>query len=440
MKVTREKTEKSQVFLTIEMEAAEVEESLEQSYHRLVRKASIPGFRKGKAPRAIVERYLGRDSLFEDAVNHLLPEAYEKAVKEQEIEAIAEPQIEIAQTEPLVFKATIPVKPTVKLGDYRSLQLTAEPVLLSDDDVNAVIEQLRHRYAAWEPVERPVDFGDLVTLDVDSTIDDAPFISRKQTPFRVLRDLPFPAPGFAEQLAGLKPGEEKEFKLEFPSDYPRRELAGKQAAFVVRVVEVKQEKLPEINDEFARQVNPEWENLETLRKQVTADLKLKAEDRARMDFEERVVEAVVELSQVEFPSVLVEDEINRLLDEQSRRWQAGERGLEEYLRSVNKTEAELREELRPLAAKRVGQLLVLGEVAAEEKVEVTDAEINAEIESLTSGAGESKDEMGKLLSTPESHESVKRYLTRRKTIQRLAEIAQSSQPQAAGGAEAETKE
>jgi trigger factor len=440
VKVTREKTEKSQVFLTIEMEAAEVEESLEQSYHRLVRKASIPGFRKGKAPRAIVERYLGRDSLFEDAVNHLLPEAYEKAVKEQEIEAIAEPQIEIAQTEPLVFKATIPVKPTVKLGDYRSLQLTAEPVLLSDDDVNAVIEQLRHRYAAWEPVERPVDFGDLVTLDVDSTIDDAPFITRKQAPFRVLRDLPFPAPGFAEQLTGLKPGEEKEFKLEFPSDYPRRELAGKQAAFVVRVIEVKQEKLPEINDEFARQVNPEWENLETLCKQVTADLKLKAEERARMDFEERVVEAVVELSQVEFPSVLVEDEINRLLDEQSRRWQTGEQGLEEYLRSVNKTEAELREELRPLAAKRVGQLLVLGKVAAEENVEVTDAEVDAEIENLTSGAGESKDEMGKLLSTPESRESVKRYLTRRKTIQRLAEIAQSSQPQATGGAEAETKE
>ena len=426
MKVTREKTENSQVFLTIEMEPAEVEESLEKSYYRLVRKTNIPGFRKGKAPRAILERYIGKESLLEDALNHLLPEAYEKAIKEQEIEAIAQPQIEIAQTDPVVFKATIPLKPTTKLGDYHHIQLTPEPVQLAEDDINSAMEQLRHRHATWEPVERQVDFDDLLVLDIQSRIEDKPFINRNGVQYQVLRDLSFPAPGFAEQLLGMKRDEEKEFKLQFPLDYPRRELAGKEPSFKVKVTEIKQERLPELNDEFARQVAPDLESLDSLREQVSANLRLRAEEKAKMDFEERVVEAAVDLAQVEFPPVLVDAEISHLLDERSKYWQMGGQGLEEYLRSINKTQEELREELYPLAVKRVTWSLVLEKIAEEEKIEVSDAELKTEIENLTKGAGESKDELEKLLNTPQSHESIKHQLIIRKTIQRLVEIATSS--------------
>jgi len=424
VKVTREKTENSQAFLTIEMEPAEVEESLEKSYYRLVSKTNIPGFRKGKAPRAILERYIGEESLLEDALNHLLPEAYEKAIKEQEIEAIAQPQIEIAQTDPVVFKATIPLKPAIKLGDYGSIRLTPEPVQITEDDINSAMEQLCHRYATWEPVERQVDLGDLVSLDVQSNIEDEPFINQKGAQYQVLSDLPFPAPGFAEQLLGMKRDEEKEFKLQFPSDYPRRELAGKEASFQVRVTEIKQERLPELNDEFARQIDPDFESLDSLREKVSANLRLEAEEKAKMDFEEQVVEAVVDLAQLEFPPVLVEVEINQLVDERSKYWQRGDQGLEEYLRSINKTEEELREELHPLAVKRVTWSLVLEKVTEEEKIEVSDSELEAEIENLTKSAGESKDELEKLLNTPQSHESIKQRLIIRKTIQRLVEIAE----------------
>ena len=424
MKVTREKTEDCQVFLTIEMEPAEVEESLEKSYYRLVSKAKIPGFRKGKAPRAILERYIGKESLLEDALNHLLPEAYEKAIKEQEIEAIAQPQIEIAQTDPVVFKATIPLKPTVKLSDYGSIRLTPEPVQLTEDDINSAIEQLRHSYATWEPVERQVGLSDLVSLDVQSTIEDEPFINQKGAQYQVLSDLPFPAPGFAEQLLGMKRDEEKEFKLQFPLDYPRRELAGKEASFKVRVTEIKQEILPELDDEFARQIDPGFESLDSLREQVSADLRLKAGEKVKMDFEEQVVEAVVDSAQLEFPPVLVEAEINRLVDERLKYWQRGTQGLEEYLKNINKTEEELREELYPLAVKRVTWSLVLEKITEEEKIEVSDSELEAEIESLTKDAGESKDELEKLLNTPQSHESIKQRLIIRKTIQRLVEIAE----------------
>ena len=426
MKVTRDKTENSQVFLTVEMESAEVEAELEKSYHRLVKKTNIPGFRKGKAPREVLERHIGKGSLFEDALNNLLPQAYEKAIKEEDIEAIAQPHIEVTQTDPVVFKATVPVKPTVELGGYHDIQVTPETAELTEDDVNAAMEQLRHHQAAWEPVEREVNFGDLVVLDVQSNIEDKPFINQQGGQFQVLQERPAPAPGFAEQLVGLKRDEEKEFTLQFPADYPRSELVGKEAAFKVKVTEIKQERLPELNDEFARQVDPDLETLDSLRERVSTNLRLGAEERARMDFEERVVDAVVNEAQLDFPPILVEVEIRRILEERMRGWQMGGQGFEEYLSRINKTEEELREELQPLAVKRVSQSLVLGKIAEEEKIEASESEINAEIENLTRGDVQNKDELEKFFNTPQSRESIERLLITRKTVQRLVEIAKAS--------------
>ena len=426
MKVTREKIENSQAFLTIEMEPAELEESLEESYHRLARRANIPGFRKGKAPRAILERYIGRESLLEDALNNLLPQACEKAIKEQELEAIASPSIEVAQTDPVIFKAMVPLKPTIKLGDYHHIRLTPEPVELTKDDVNTVIEQLRLHHATWEPVERPANFDDLVVLDVESHIEGKPFINQQGVQYQVLHDQPLPVPGFAEQLPGMKTGEEKEFKLQLPKDYPRGELAGKEAWFKVRVSEIKQQRLPELDDEFATLVTPDFKTLDSLRERISADLRLRAEERAKLDFEERVIEEVVELSQLEFPPVLVEMEIVRLLDEQARRLQMSGRRVEEYLSRINKTEEELREELRPLATKRVARSLVLGRIVEEEKIDVSDSEVNAELEKVAQSATENKDEVQKLLDSPQARSSIGQLLITRKTVQRLVEIARGS--------------
>ncbi len=426
MKVTNEKTENRQVFLTVEMEPAEVDKSLEKSYHRLVQKTNIPGFRKGKAPRAVLERHIGKESLFEDALKHLIPQAYEKAIKEQNIEAIAQPHIEVSETDPLVFKAVVPLPPTIKLGDYHHIQVTPEPVKLSKDDVNQVIEQLRHQHANWEPVERPVDFNDLAVLNVESLIGDAPFINKIGLQYQVRQDLSFPMPGFAEQLLGMKVDEVKEFKLQFPSDYPDSKLAGKEASFKVTVTEIKQEQLPKLNNEFAKQVNPDFKSLDSLRKQVSTSLKLRAEERARIDFEQRLVEALVDITELEFPPIFVELEIDQLIKEQLQQWQMDDTGLEEYLRRINKTYEELREELRPLATKRVIQTLVLGKIVEEEKIDASDAEIDAEIENMMQNAAENKDKLSEFLSTPQARLSVKKMLIPRKTIQRLAEIAKSS--------------
>jgi trigger factor len=424
VKVTRDKTENSQAFLTIELEPAEVEQALEQSYRRLAGKANIPGFRKGKAPRAVLERHIGKDSLLEDALNNLLPQTYEKALKEQEIEPIAQPHIEMAQTDPVIFKVTVPLKPTVELGDYHSIRLTPESAELAEDEVDAVIEQLRRQHAVWEPVERGANFEDLVTLDIESQIEEKPFISQQGVQYQILKDQPLPIPGFADQLVGVKSGGEKEFKLQLPKDYSRAELAEKEAHFKVKVSEIKQPRLPKLDKEFARLVSPEFKTMAALRKQVTSNLKLRAEQKAMEEFEERVIDAVVDVSRVEFPPVFVEAEVDQLFNQQARWFQASGGKLEEYLSQINKTEEQVREEMRPLATKRVTRSLVLGKIAEEEKVEVTDAEINAELEGIAQSAGGDKDKVQELLESPQARSSVEQSLTTRKVIQRLVEIAQ----------------
>jgi len=377
VKVTKDKTENSQVFLTVEMEPVEVEDSLEEAYHRLVKKTNVPGFRKGKAPRVMLERQIGKEGLLEDALNTLIPRAYENAVKEQEIEAFARPSIEITQTDPLVFKATVPLPPRVELGDYRSIQMTPEPVELSEDSVSSVIEGLRHQQAIWEPVERAVGSNDIVILDVESTVDDKPFINQNGAQYQVLENQPLPVPGFAGQLLGMRRDEEKEFRLQIPSDYSKSELAGKETLFRVKVSEVKQESLPELNDEFAKGIAPNF------------DFFFQAEDGIR-------------------------DSV-------------ASRGLGDVYKRQNKTREELREELRPLATKRVIRSLVLGKVSDEEKIEVSGPEIDAEIEDMIKGAAEDKrDEFKASLNAPQFRESIGTLLVRRKTVQRLIEIAKDS--------------
>ena len=441
MKVTNEKTENSQVFLNIEMEPSEVEESLEEAYHRLVKKTDVPGFRRGKAPRAMLERYIGRESLLKEAINDLIPEACENAIKEQKIEPFARPSVEIIRTDPLAFKAIVPLPPVITLGDYHQISMKPEPVEISEDNVNAVVERIRHEQATWEPVERPVAENDMVVLDIESTADGKPFINRKGVQYQVLIDQPLPIPGFAGQISGMVMDEEKEFSLQIPQDFPKSELADKEARFKVRVGEVKQEILPELNDELARGVDHTFDNMEKLKEHISDSLRQAAEAKARADLEERVVEAAVDQAEVEFPPFLVEMEIDQLLEQQLRRWQASGHDLDSYLAAIKKTEQKLREDLRTPATKRVIRSLVLGKISQEEKIEVDDSEVAAEIEDMIKDAApERQDELRAFFSTPQSRRSISDVLIGRKTVRRLVEIAAGTKGNSNVNIEKEAKE
>jgi trigger factor len=427
LKVTKEKVENSQAFLTIEMEPAEMEAGMQDAYLHLVQKAAIPGFRKGKAPRAVVERTLGKGRLLEEALDHIIPQAYEQALKEQEIEPYAQPNVEISQAEPLIFKAVVPLTPTVTLGDYKSIRMTPEPVDIKEENINAILEELRHQHATWEPVDRALDYNDMAVIDINSDSEEKPLVQKIGSQYLVAKESISPAPGFAAQIVGMKKEEMKEFDLTFPADYPNSQIAGKKAHFKVTLHEIKEEKLPELNDDLAVLVSPEFKTLPALREEVVKSLKLRGEERVRMDHEEKVITAAVEQAKIEYPPVLIDLEINRILNDQARQLQMSGRGMDEYLRSINKSVEQLQEELRPVAIKNINASLVLSKIAETEKIEVTADEISNGISNMVRSIGEDKkEEMLKLLDTPQNRQSITQSLKTRKTIERLTEIAKNT--------------
>lgn len=422
MKVSNQSIENSQAILHIEAESQEMEESLNKAYHHLVKEIDIPGFRKGKAPRHVLERYIGKEELQKEALEHLIPQLCNQVIEEQKMEVIAQPQIEILQVDPVVFKSTFPLRPQVELGDYQHIRLAPEPAEVTEEEINSVMEQLRQRRAVWAPVEHPVSFEDLVTIDIEERSEGNSINSYQGRQFPVIQDSPIPLPGFAEHLVGMEKGEEREFSLSYPDDYELKELAGKQYNFKVKLIEVKEKHLPDLNDEFAKSLGQGIETLDALRESTATSLTNVAEERARRAFEQKLIEAVVDLAKVEFPPILVEQEIDRLLSERDRMFRR-QGGLESYLKTFNKTEEEVREELRPGATERVLQSLVLGKVAEEEKIEVSPAEIDAEIEKMIGSTEENAEELHKIFNTQQGRRWVEERLIAQKTVQHLVEIA-----------------
>ena len=427
MKVTKEKIENSQAFLTVEMEPAELDDALQHAYEHMVKSTNVPGFRKGKAPRIVLERHVGKEAILEHAINDMIPKAYEKAVKEQNLDPIAQPQIELSQVEPVIFKAVVPLPPTVTLGDYNSIKMIPDEVKVEESSIDKVIEQLQHQNATWDPVERPLAFNDMVTIDIKSDAEGKAFVNRDGLQYQVEQGTTFPVPGFAEQLIGLNRNEEKEFKLRLPAEYARKEYAGKEVTFKVKVNEIKQEKLPEINEDFVKTVASDCPDIKTLREKIYADLKTREAERVKNDFEEKVIEALIGLSKIEYPPIMVEQETTRLLNQQLQYLQMSGINVEDYLKNIKKSTEEMKEELKPRAIKRVTQSLVLEKVAAQEKLEVSTADIDSQIESLVqSYAQEKQAETRNSFNSETSRNSIKQALLITKALERLVEIAKAS--------------
>jgi len=425
MKVSSEKIENCQVSLDIEAEESELGKSLDEAYKRLVNRVSISGFRKGKAPRAVLEQHIGKSALLEEALNHLIPRLYQQAIETQEIEPIAEPQIEVTQSEPLVFKAVVAVKPTVKLGDYHSIKLEPEVVEINDEKIEAAIEMFRERQAVLEPVERPVQPGDFVTISIKASIDGKPFLNHKELVYEVDDNAIFPLPGFAQQLIGSEKDQERIFSLEVPADYAVREFCGKECLFTVTVTEVKEKHLPELNDEFAQACD--YENLEAMRKKVESELGVEAERISRLELEWKALEAVVNISEVDYPLILEDSEITSLLRDEVRR--LGFQKVEDYLEKAGRTEKEIGQKVRPIARKRVIDTLVLSELAEAEKIEISPAEVDNKVEEIIGKKGdkEDKEKMQRFLTLPQVRESIEESLRSQKTVEQLVKIVSEKQ-------------
>jgi trigger factor len=302
-----------------------------------------------------------------------------------------------------------------------------EPVEIKEENVNPVLEELRHQHATWESVNRPLDFNDMAVMDINGEVEEKPYVKKAASQVQITKEMISPAPGFAAQVVGMKKGEEKEFSITFPTDYPNKTVAGKEGHFKVKLIEIKEEKLPQLDDGLAAQVSSDLKTLDALKEEVKKSLTLRAEERARMDFEEKLINAVVEQSKVEYPPVLIDLEINRILNEQARQLQLTGQGIDQYLKSINKTAEQLHEELRPVATRNVTASLVLSKIAGEEKIEVTETDIENGINNMTRNvAADKKEEFRKLFDTPRTRESLEQSLKTRKTIERLTEIAKNT--------------
>jgi len=425
MKVTEKKIEGCEALLTIEMDSVAMETALDHAYQKLVKQTEVPGFRKGKAPRPILERFVGRDRLIEESLDEVLPHACANAIKEEKLQSFGAPGVEVIQHEPLIFKARVPLPPKVDLGDYKSLRLEPEKVEVKEEVVDGMINQLRHDKATWEPVERPVTSGDLAVMDLESTIDDAPFINQKAAQFAINDESKYPAPGFSQAIVGLSRDEEKEFKLKYPDDFAKVELAGKEPSFKVKIIEIKEEKMPPADDDFAMSLDVEIATFDGLKTRIRDNYRKRLEHQAEEDYENRLIAELVKISQIEFPANLVDMEYERLVKTQMDHWRSqvsSEAELEEILGRVNPEE--LAKKLRPAAESRIKTSLALGKLATEEKIEVTEDDIKAEITRMLGTAPEDQREAQRTsFERPEAREQVAQILLSQKTVERLKQIA-----------------
>ena len=424
VKVSTQKLPESQVLLEIEIDPDQMEKSMDKAYRKLVQKVEVPGFRKGKTPRNMLERHIGRGRLLEEAMDIVIPEAYNQALEENDIDAIDQPKIELVSAEPLSFKATVPIRPAVDLGDYLSIRVPRDPVVVDESEVEEALLEMRRRYAVHEPVERPVEKGDIIRGDVRIVVEDKDVYTDEDIELTLREGKTVLLPGFAEGIVGAKKGETKEVEVTLPDD-AESSLAGKQATVHFSLKEVKEERLPEPDDEFAKEVGEGFDSIDALVGRLRGDIRERLESQVEGAYQEAVLGALAENAKsIEFPQVLVDREIDRFLQDQARNTGME---LDRYLELIKKSTEEVREDLAPSATERVRRTLALSQVADEEKLEVTDADIDAEIEKLISQAAganqEQLDQYRKIFQSPEARRSLSSSVLTRKTMDRLVEIA-----------------
>lgn len=382
MKVTTTKGPRSSVVLEVEVPPERVAASVQQAVARLSRNTKVPGFRPGHAPRAVLERVVGPDRVLDEAFEHLIPDTLEEALTDAAVIPLIQPDVEVVQRDegkPLIYRATVPVRPDVTLGDYRNFPFAIDIEKIDDARVAQVVEELRDQQASLVPVEdRPVKDGDYLIIAFEGRRDGETFEGGSSDRYPIVVGARRMIPGFEEALVGLAIGEEKRFGLTFPDDYPDKTLAGKPVEFTVTVHEIREKVLPPLDDDLATSLG-DYADLDALRAEVRERLEANARDRARHVFIDRIIEYGVANATLELPDALVESEMELMMEELRGRLARDGIGLPEYLEAVGKDEAALRGEYRPRAEQRAKVLLVLNAVADAEDFQISDTDLEAEL-------------------------------------------------------------
>lgn len=443
MKANLISKEDNKARFTMEFTAEEFEQAQARAYRETRDQFVIDGFRRGKAPRSMIERRYGEGVFFEDAINDMFRDGYPSALNELYLEVIDSPSAEfgeIGRGRPVTITITVPVYPVVEVRDYKGVEVEQQLVEVTEEDVDKEIEKLRRRNARLVSAERPAREGDTVVLDYEGRIGDEQFeggSARDQT--LKLGSGQF-IPGFEEQLAGVSAGEEKEVRVTFPEEYQARDLAGREAVFRCTVKEVKEEELPELDDEFAKDVS-EFDTLKELRADTEAKLRKNAEQLAENEAKDRVIQAVYEANRTEAPAKMVDDEVENMIREVSQNMMYQGLSMDQYLGFSGKTMEDFRSDVRPQAEQRVATRIVLRSIAEQEKVEATEEDVNEELRKMADAYKSDADSVRKMIGE-DNMSYFRRDIQMTKVMDMLYKEAKINKvkPKAGPAAEAAAKE
>ena len=391
-----EKTKNAnEVKLEITVEAEKFDEAIKKVYFKSAKYFNIPGFRKGKAPMQIVEKYYGKEIFYEDAFNEVAQDALEEAVEENKLEIVSRPDIEVTQIEKgkdLIFEAIMQTKPEVKLGKYKGIEIKKVEYNVTDKDIEHELGHMQEHNSRLISIEdRPVESGDIATIDFEGFADGKAFEGGKAEGHELEIGSNSFIPGFEDQVIGMKIDEEKDIQVKFPEEYFSKDLAGKEATFKVKVHEIKKKELPELDDEFAKDVS-EFDTLKELKESIKEKQQKQNDEKAKYETQEAVIKAVCEDIQVEIPSGMVESEIDNMLKDIEQRLSYQGLKLEQYLQMMGKTEEEMKKEYEPQAIDAIKSRLALEAVIKAEKIEATDEEIDEKLKEMAKNYGKEKDE------------------------------------------------
>ncbi|WNS43503.1 trigger factor [Paenibacillus sp. MMS20-IR301] len=422
MKATWEKIEKNLGVLEVEVGADRVAAALDKAFNKVVKKANVPGFRKGKVPRPIFESRFGVESLYQDAIDILLPEAYSEAVDQTDIFPVDRPEVDIeqfAKGQPFIFKAKITVKPEVKLGEYKGLEVPAQKAEVSDEELDAELKRLQERHAELVVVEEGAAVnGDITVIDFDGSVDGVPFEGGQAERHSLELGSNSFIPGFEEQVVGMATGDFKDVEVTFPEAYHAAELAGKAAVFKVKLHEIKRKQLPELDDEFAKDVS-EFDTLEEYKADLKAQLESRKQDELKGIRESAVVDAAAANAEVEIPAAMIASEVDNMVRDFDTRLRQQGMNMDMFLSFSGQTREDLQEQMKGDAEKRVRNNLVLEFIAKEEKIEVSDEEVTQELATMAEAYKRTPEEIRSILTANGSLSSLKEEISLRKTIDLL---------------------
>ena len=397
MNVKVENTDnKNEVKITFNIEAEKFEEAMKKVYSKTAKYFSIPGFRKGKAPMQLVERQYGSAIFYEDAFNELVPEIYDEAIKENKIEAVSRPNIDIVQMEKgkeLIFTATVETKPDVELGKYKGIEIKKIEYKATDKDVEHELGHMAERNARLVTVEdRPVEKGDITTIDFEGSIDGVKFEGGSAENHELEIGSNTFIPGFEDQIVGMKIDEVKDVKVKFPDDYFSKDLSGKDAVFKVTLHEIKKKELPKIDDEFAKDVS-EFDTLDELKNSIKERLDTDNERKAKYETEEEAIKTVCENAKLDIPNGMVELEIDNMIKDMETRLSYQGLNLNQYMQMLGKTEADMRNDFKEQAERQIKSRLVLEAIVKAEKIEATDDEVAEKVKDMAKQYGRKEEEL-----------------------------------------------